>query len=81
MPAAITQLTRRDAAEASLIKLLDTTETAAVIGIGRRTLQEKVAAREISVIRIGRAIRFSADDIAAFIEKNRQPAVGWKGGK
>jgi excisionase family DNA binding protein len=81
MSAVKSQSTRRDAAEASLVKLLDTNETADVIGIGRRTLQERVTAREISVVRIGKAVRFHPDDIAAFIERNRVKAAGWKEAK
>ena len=73
---------RRDAlAEAAhLTRLLNTTEAAAALGIGKRTLQEKVEAREIGCVRIGRCIRFSQADLAAFIERNSVKAVGWKGG-
>lgn len=71
--------TRPSAAEA-LIKLLKTDQAAEVLGIGRRTLQEKVEAREIACIRIGRAVRFDPADLAAFIERNRVKAIGWKGG-
>lgn len=71
--------TRPGAAEA-LIKLLKTDEAAESLGIGVRTLQEKVEAREIACIRIGRAVRFDPADLAAFIERNRVKAIGWKGG-
>lgn len=86
--------TRHDAAEASQKKtrskrdlprgagaLLDIDETAGMIGIGRRTLQERVTSREIACIKIGKAVRFHPDDIAAFIERNRVKAAGWKGAK
>jgi excisionase family DNA binding protein len=73
------QLKRRDAAEASLTQLLDTPETCAILNIGKRTLQERVAAREIGCIKIGRSIRFHMDDIHAFIERNRVKPIGWKG--
>lgn len=80
MAALLKHPTRRDAAaEASPFKLLDTNEAAAVLGIGRRTLQERVESREIGCVRIGRAVRFHPDDLAAFIERNRQKAAGWKG--
>lgn len=62
-------------------RLLDTTAAAAALGIGRRTLQEKMEAREIGFVRIGRAVRFRPEDIADFIERNRMKAVGWKGGR
>ena len=73
--------TRHGAAEAPHFKLLDTDEAAAALGIGRRTLQERVAAREIGCVKIGRAVRFHPDDLAAFIERNRQKPAGWKGRK
>jgi len=63
------------------MKLLTTDEAAAALGIGKRTLQERVAAREIAVIEIGRSRRFHPDDIAAFIERSRRKAIGWKGAK
>lgn len=71
--------TRPGAAEAPLLKLLDTNEAASALGIGRRTLQERVESREIACIKIGRAVRFHPDDLAAFIERNRVKAFGWKG--
>jgi excisionase family DNA binding protein len=71
---------RPAAAEAAPFKLLDTNECAAALGIGRRTLQERVAACEIAVVKIGKSVRFHPDDIAAFVERNRRKARGWKGG-
>ncbi len=71
--------TRRDAAEAPQ-SLLDTQQACRAINISKRTLQERVAAREIGHIKIGRSIRFHVDDIAQFIEQNRVKAIGWKGG-
>jgi excisionase family DNA binding protein len=66
------------AAEAA--QLFDTNEAAARLSIGRRTLQELQAARKISFIKFGRNVRFSEADLAAFAEKNRVKAIGWKGG-
>ena len=60
-------------------RLLDTDEAAAVLGIGRRTLQERVQSREIACVKFGKSIRFHPDDLAAFIERNRHKAAGWKG--
>lgn len=60
------------------IQLLKTDEAAAALGIGRRTLQERVAARELACVKIGKSIRFHPDDISAFIERNRHKALGWK---
>lgn len=69
---------RRDAAEASQFRLLTSIEAAGVLSIGRRTLQEQVAAGKIGCIHIGRSVRFHPDDLAAFIERNRRKATGWK---
>jgi excisionase family DNA binding protein len=62
-------------------KLFNTDETADILGIGRRGVQEKVTARELGCVRIGRSIRFSAQDIADFVQRNRVKAIGWKGGR
>ncbi len=61
-------------------KLFNTDEAAEILGIGRRGVQERVASRELGCVKIGRSIRFSAQDLAAFVEANRVKAVGWKGG-
>jgi excisionase family DNA binding protein len=60
-------------------RLLDTTEAAATLGIGRRTLQELLAAREVASVRIGRSVRFDPADLADFVNRNRRKANGWKG--
>ena len=62
-------------------KLFNTDETAEILGIGRRGVQERVASRELACIKIGRSTRFSAADIADFVERNRVKAQGWKGGR
>lgn len=63
------------------VKLLNTEQAADRLAMGLRTLQERVAAREIGVIKIGKSVRFHPDDIEAFIERNRVKAIGWKEGK
>lgn len=70
----------RDAGTAPHFKLLTTSEAADVLGIGNRTLQEKVEAREIGFVKFGRALRFHPDDLTDFIERHRAKAQGWKGG-
>jgi excisionase family DNA binding protein len=71
---------RRDAAEASKITPLFTTqEAAAVLGVGKRTLQELAAARKIAFVKIGRSVRFHTDDLIDFIESQKVKAQGWKG--
>jgi excisionase family DNA binding protein len=73
--------TRRDAAEASKITPLFTTqEAAAVLGVGKRTLQELAATRKIAFIKIGRSVRFHTNDLIDFIESQKIKAQGWKGG-
>ena len=62
-------------------KLFNTNQTADILGIGRRGVQDKVASRELACLKIGRSIRFSAEDIADFVERNRVKALGWKEGK
>ena len=62
----------------TLTTLLKPTPAAEVLGISRRTLQELVAAREVACIKIGRSIRFSPQDLADFVERNRVKAIGWK---
>ncbi len=70
--------TRSGAAEAP--HLLKIQEAAAVLGVGKRTIQELTAARKLAFIKFGRNIRFDPADLAAFAEKNRVQAIGWKGG-
>ena len=79
MPATQNHTMRPGAAEASLLKLLDTPQAAEVLGIGRRTLQELAAARKIAVIKFGRNVRYAPADLAAFAEANKIKPVGWKG--
>jgi excisionase family DNA binding protein len=72
---------RRDAAEASKITpLFNTQEAAAVLGVGKRTLQELAATRKIAFIKIGRSVRFHTNDLIDFIESQKIKAQGWKGG-
>jgi excisionase family DNA binding protein len=78
VPSKTTSLAHIGSAEMPF-RLYDTTETADILGIGRRGVQERVASRELACIKIGRSTRFSAADIADFVERNRVKAVGWKG--
>jgi excisionase family DNA binding protein len=73
-------VTRRDAAEASkIIPLFTTQEAAAVLGVGKRTLQELATKRKIAFVKIGRSVRFHTDDLIDFIESQKIKAQGWKG--
>jgi excisionase family DNA binding protein len=71
---------RTDAAEASLIHLLNTDQAAARLGIGRRTVQELAAERKLAFIKFGRNVRFHPADLEAFADANRVKSIGWKGG-
>jgi excisionase family DNA binding protein len=71
--------TRRDAAEASIDRLLRTLEAARFLGMGKRTVQELVADRKLAFVKIGRALRFDPADLRAFVESNKIKAAGWKG--
>ena len=61
-------------------RLLNTNEAAAHLGISKRTIQELAASRKLAFIKFGRNVRFDPADLAAFAEKNRVKAIGWKGG-
>jgi excisionase family DNA binding protein len=72
--------TRRDAAEAPQFRpLLKSPEAARALGLGKRTLAELIAERKIGFIKIGRSVRFSREDIDAFVERQRVKPQGWKG--
>lgn len=72
---------RRDAAEASnSVPLLTIPQAAALLSIGKRTLQSLAAERKLPHIKIGRCTRFDHSDLLAFIEAQKNKALGWKGG-
>ena len=51
-------------------KNLTVTEAAEYIGISERGLREKIALREIRVVRIGRRILLRLQDVEAWIENH-----------
>jgi excisionase family DNA binding protein len=72
--------TRRSAAEAQQFHpLLNSPEAARELKIGKRTLAQLIAERKIGFIKIGRSVRFSREDLDAFVERQRIKAQGWKG--
>ena len=72
--------TRRGTAEVSQSHpLLNSPEAARELNIGKRTLAQLIAERKIGFIKIGRSVRFSREDLDAFVERQRVQAVGWKG--
>ena len=87
MSAISTSKTELDAIEKTALektaqagRLLNTNEAAAHLGISKRTIQELAASRKLAFIKFGRNVRFDPADLAAFAEKNRVKAIGWKGG-
>ena len=52
--------------------LLQPREAAQSLGICERTLYALTKRGELPVIRIGRAVRYSVDDIRAWIEKSKK---------
>jgi excisionase family DNA binding protein len=59
-------------------RLLDTIEAAEFLHLGKRTVQELVADRRLSCVRIGRAVRFDVADLRRFIEEQKRRSTGWK---
>lgn len=81
MPETSSTPMRRDAAEASAPKLMDTLAAARFLGMSKRTVQELVADRKLAFIKIGRSTRFHVSDLEAFIDVSRVKASGWKESK
>ena len=75
-----TKTHRATSSQSEVAKLLTTDEAAARLGISKRTIQELAASRKVAFIKFGRNVRFDPTDLAAFTEKNRVKAMGWKGG-
>lgn len=54
--------------------LVSATEAAAMLGIGRTVLYGLIQQQRIEPVRIGqRGVRFSVDDLRAFVERGGQP--------
>ena len=75
-----TKTQRATSSQSEVAKLLITEQAAAFLGISKRTIQELTASRKLAFIKFGRNVRFDPADLAAFAEKNRVKANGWKGG-
>ena len=54
--------------------LLKPGKTAEILDISTRTLSRLVKNGDIAVVRVGGSLRFTLDDLAAFIERNRNNA-------
>jgi excisionase family DNA binding protein len=53
-------------------KLLNSTQVAEIIGVGRETILDYVAAGRLLGSKIGKRYRFLPEDVAAFVRDNRQ---------
>jgi len=56
-------------------KLLSLSETAEILGIKQPTLYNWVSERKITVVKIGRLVKFDSKDVREFIEKNKRRKV------
>jgi excisionase family DNA binding protein len=59
-------------------RLLTTAEAAEALSQSKRTIQKLVAERELGHLKLGKSLRFSMEDIQAYVDKNRIKARGWK---
>jgi excisionase family DNA binding protein len=59
----------------ALNHLLTVPEAAQVLGVSVNTLRQWVCQRRLPTIKLGKAVRFSPEDLRQFIEDNRREAV------
>lgn len=55
-----------------MIQLLKRSEAAQALGISPRKLWELTASGDIRCVRIGRSVRYDADDLRAWVQANKQ---------
>lgn len=55
--------------------LLDVNDAAARLGVGAVWLKKAVTRGEVQHTRVGRLVKFSEDDITAFLTAHRRPAA------
>jgi excisionase family DNA binding protein len=60
---------------ATLNHLLTVPEAAKVLGVSVNTLRQWVCQRRLPTIKLGKAVRFSPEDLQQFIQNNRREAV------
>lgn len=56
-------------------QLITVTEAAERLGLSRSKMYELLAAGEMPSVRIGRTRRIDTEDLVAFVEQHRQPAL------
>jgi excisionase family DNA binding protein len=58
----------------TLPKLLDIGELANHLGTSQRHIRRLIADRRVPYLKVGRLVRFDADDIARWLDETRRPA-------
>jgi len=53
-------------------KLLSLSETAEILGIKQPTLYNWISEERITVVKVGRLVKFDPEDVRQFIEKNKK---------
>lgn len=56
-------------------KLLSKKELASYLGVSKSTIERLVRGRKIPFYRIGGSVRFSIDEVMAYIQKNRVEVI------
>jgi excisionase family DNA binding protein len=62
---------RLDSADDELVPLLNMQQVSELLSIGKRKVWELTNCHDLTSVRIGRALRYRAQDVQAFIEKHR----------
>lgn len=61
------------AATSTLPKLLDISELAEHLGTSQRHIRRLIADRRVPYLKVGRLVRFDAEDIARWLDETRKP--------
>lgn len=64
--------------KANPFQLHTVTEAAHILGQCKRSIGNQVAAGKLGFVKIGRSIRFRADELERFIEAHTVKPKGWK---
>jgi excisionase family DNA binding protein len=67
------------ATTSTLPKLLDINELAEQLGTSQRHIRRLIADRRVPYLKVGRLIRFDAEDIGRWLDETRQPAEAVRG--
>lgn len=69
-----------DANDDELAPLLNMSQVAELLSIGKRKVWELTNCHELRSVRIGRALRYRPQDVRAFIEMRLDRKRPWRGG-